>query len=183
MSVLASLFMRNALPTHDTSRCTTTTCVSILKYLQAFFAFEMGRSAQELFAIEKMAAQGMRIQQITEAVFRVAQRWQIASSRSKTQRKNTSFDASFTAPWHSPQTKRATQTRTTPTFPRWALPDPQMGPGAHHSFPKILNWALKLRKFCFERPHVVEAQCENEEGPILRRKVQFLQCALVLKDA
>ena len=69
MSVLASLFMRNALPTHDTSRCTTTTCVSILKYLQAFFAFEMGRSAQELFAIEKMAAQGMSIKQITEAVF------------------------------------------------------------------------------------------------------------------
>ena len=54
------------------------------------FECEMIRSAEELFAIEKVAPQGMSIKKITETVFPVAQRWQTASCRSKTQRKKTS---------------------------------------------------------------------------------------------
>ena len=62
---------------------------------------------------------------------------------------------SLTRHLHTP--RRSPQTQTTLAFPKWALPDPLMGPGAHMSSPKIETWPSGSD--FFERPASGRKHC------------------------
>ena len=65
-----STFAHRHTSTQETAHpCTTTSFVSKPTGLRVFLETRMVRSAEELCAIEKMAAQSMSIKKITEAVF------------------------------------------------------------------------------------------------------------------
>ena len=70
----------------------------------------MVRSAEELFAIEKMAPQGLDSKKIAET----------GSSSGTEMAENTSFNTSSGTPQHYPHTQTTQQTQTSPTFQKWA---------------------------------------------------------------
>ena len=105
-------------PTHGQICSKTQVFVSI-------FVTRMVLSAQELFAIEKMARSGTGNKKIAITLGlpqSTTKRWLCCS---KTLRKNTSFNTSFNTPWHSPQTHTfpvpKLASRNSPKWAAWLI--------------------------------------------------------------
>ena len=137
-------------------------------------------SAQELFAIEKMATAGMGNRKIATTLGLVDEAVDV--SLKDTAQKHVIYTSSDT-PWHATQTQTAPLTQTRPIFPKWALPDHHMGRGAYFSSPKNRNWApatsRKCRKQCkneglhFERMHLGKHQFHEKKKSLALNNVHF----------
>ena len=116
--------------THDTKSkhhsliCHKTTSV----LFKIILATRMVLSAQELYAIAKMAVAGMGNRKIVTTLGLPQSTTKRRLCRSKTQRKNTSLTRHLTLHGTLHRQSQHHKTQTTPPVPKWAPTDPQMGP-------------------------------------------------------
>ena len=110
-------------------------------------------SAQELFAIEKMATTGTGNKKIATTLPAV-----VVPLKDTAQ--NTSCTHHWRIIWHSmalsTDTDKHRRHRQTPPVRNWAPTDPQMGPGAHFWVPNTVKWASPAQKNFLSVPQVVE---------------------------